>query len=80
LISKLEKAPGDLDSRFALTKLQVDAHRYADAIESLLQLIAIDRNWNNKAAYQMLMEVFNKVGSSNELVVKSRKRLSKILF
>jgi thioredoxin-like negative regulator of GroEL len=43
-------------------------------------MLAIDRNWNNKAANQLLMEVFNKVGSSNELVVKSRKRLSKILF
>lgn len=42
--------------------------------------MAIDRNWKEKAAYNKLMEVFNKVGSSNELVVKSRKRLSKILF
>ena len=69
-----------MESRFALAKIQNDAHRYADAIESLLQIIAIERNWNNKIAYQTLMEIFNKVGSSNELVVKSRKRLSKILF
>lgn len=43
-------------------------------------MIAIDRNWNNKAANQLLMEIFGKLGSANELVVKGRKKLSKILF
>ncbi len=79
-MDKIEKTPQDLESRFSLAKLQNEAHRYPDAIETLLQIIAIDRNWNNKAAYQLLLEVFNKIGSSNELVVKSRKRLAKILF
>ena len=51
MIAKIEKMPSDLDSRFILAKLQVDAGRYPDAIETLLQIIAIDRNWNNKVAY-----------------------------
>ena len=43
-------------------------------------MLSIDRNWNNKAAYQLLIELFNKMGASNEVVVKARKRLAKILF
>ncbi len=50
LIAKIEKTPGDLESRYKLAKIQADAGRYPDAIESCLQMLAIDRNWNNKAA------------------------------
>lgn len=45
-----------------------------------MQIIKIDRNWNQKAAYTLLLEIFTKLGSSNEVVIKARKRLSKILF
>jgi putative thioredoxin len=80
LIAKVEKNPSNLELRYQLAQLQHKEARYSDVIESCLQLIAIDRNWNNKAANQLLMEVFAKLGSANELVVKGRKKLSKILF
>jgi len=51
-----------------------------DAIESCMQMIQIDRNWNDRAAYNLLIEIFNKLGASNDIVIKARKRLSKILF
>ena len=45
-----------------------------------MEIVAIDRNWNDKEAYKMLIEVFGKVGTANEIVIKARKRLAKILF
>lgn len=39
-----------------------------------------NKNWNEKAAYNLLIEIFTKLGNTSELVVASRKKLSKILF
>lgn len=46
----------------------------------MLDIVKIDRNWNNRQAYNLLIEIFNKLGAANEVVVKARKQLSKILF
>lgn len=77
---QIERDPSDLEARFNLAKIQWEKKKAEEAIESCLQIIAIERNWNDKAAYNLLIDIFNKLGASNELVVKSRKRLSKILF
>lgn len=69
-----------MDSRLSIAKIQFEKGKMDDAIESCMQMIQIDRNWNNRAAYNLLIEIFNKLGSSNEIVIKARKRLSKILF
>ena len=80
ITAHLEKVPSDLPSRFKLAQIQNDAGKFTEAIESLLQILAIERNWNERQAYKLLMEIFGKVGSSNEIVIKARKKLSKILF
>lgn len=80
LKAQIEKNPSDLQSRYDLGKLQFEKGKHDEAIETCLQMMSIDRNWNNKAAYTLLIEVFNKLGATNEIVIKARKRLSKILF
>ena len=79
-MSQIEADPSDLESRFKLAQLQWEKKKVEQAIESCMQLLKIDRNWNDKAAYQLIIEIFNKVGASNEVVVKARKNLAKILF
>ena len=69
-----------MQARYDLAKMEFEAQKYEQAIETLFKLIKIDRNWNEKAGYNLLLEIFNKVGASSELVMKSRKKLSKILF
>ena len=69
-----------MQARYDLAKLEFEAQKYEQAIETLFKLIKIDRNWNEKAGYNLLLEIFNKVGASSELAMKSRKKLSKILF
>eukprot|EP00347_Sterkiella_histriomuscorum_P004761 403359210 len=80
LIQKIENDPSDMQSRYDLAKLQFESQKYEDALESCLQSMSIQRNWNERAAYQLLLKVFEKLGSSNEVTIKARKRLSKILF
>ena len=46
----------------------------------LLDIMSIDRNWQEKKAHNTLMEVFKKLGQTNEAVKKGRKKLANIMF
>jgi len=45
-----------------------------------MDILKVDRNWNDKAAYKEMIEIFTALGAGSDVVVKARKRLSKILF
>jgi putative thioredoxin len=71
----------DLDARFTYAKwLFESAERNDDAIEECMKIMTQDKKWNDRAAYNLLIEIFNKMGAKNEKVIAARKRLSKILF
>ena len=55
-------------------------NRMEESIDLLLDSIAIDRNWNKRAAQNLLTDIFKQLGSSSELVAKGRKKLGKLLF
>ena len=55
-------------------------NRMEESIDMLLDSIAIDRNWNKRAAQNLLTDIFKHLGSGSELVVKGRKKLGKLLF
>lgn len=70
----------DLQQMFDLASHLIDKNRPDEAIKLLLDVIAIDRNWNERKAQTMLTDLFKKLGSSNEMVKEGRKTLSKLLF
>ena len=80
LRKKVEAEPEDLDTYYKLAELLVEKNRGEEAIPLLLDIVAIDRNWNDKLAYNKLMEVFAKLGSANEAVKKGRSKLANIMF
>ncbi len=51
-----------------------------EALDALLQLIARQKNWNEDAARQQLLQFFEAYGTGDELVVAARRRLSSLLF
>ena len=60
--------------------MQFENSEYEEAIKTLLEIIQIDRNWNNKAANDLLKQIFGYLGSDNELTIQGRKNLANILF
>jgi len=46
----------------------VEKNRAEESINLLLDIIAINRNWEDKKANAKLMEVFTKVGAKSEAV------------
>ena len=80
-MDKLNANEKDLDTRFAYAKwLFETAQRNEEAIEECMKIMNQDKKWNDRAAYNLLIEIFNKMGAKNETVIAARKRLSKILF
>ena len=48
--------------------------------DALLDIVARDRDWNEGAARQQLLKVFEAVGLEDPWVSAQRRRLSAILF
>ena len=78
--AKAEGAPSDNAAQFDLAKALLGSGAMDDAIDTLLKIIERDRDWNDGAAREKLLTVFDALGGANPLTVRARRRLSSILF
>ena len=72
--------PGDMAKRYELAGGQMAAGDHEGAAETLLGMIAEDREWNDGAARQQLLKLFEVVGLEDPWVSAQRRKLSAILF
>ncbi|GAA0736901.1 putative thioredoxin [Sphingomonas japonica] len=72
--------PGDMDARLALAGGQMAAGERDAAATTLLAMIAEDRDWNDAAARQRLLQLFDVVGLEDPWVSAQRRKLSAVLF
>ena len=72
--------PADMEARYQLAGGQMAAGQNDAAADTLLAMIADDRDWNQGAARQRLLTLFEAVGLENPWVASQRRRLSAILF
>ncbi len=80
LAAKVEANPDDLQARYDLAMAQVAAGRSEEAIDTLLELFARDREWNDGAAKQQLFKLFEALGPKNAAAQSGRRRLSSMIF
>jgi len=72
--------PQDYDARLELAGGQLAAGDRDAAADTLLALIADDREWNDGAARKQLLKLFEVTGLEDPWVAAQRRRLSAILF
>ncbi|PKP92944.1 MAG: co-chaperone YbbN [Alphaproteobacteria bacterium HGW-Alphaproteobacteria-16] len=72
-------ADGDMQARYDLAGALMASDREG-AAETLLAMIAEDREWNDGAARQRLLTLFEAVGLEDPWVSAQRRKLSAILF
>ena len=72
--------PQDYDARLELAGGQLAAGDREAAADTLLALIADDREWNDGAARKQLLKLFEVTGLEDPWVAAQRRRLSAILF
>ena len=72
--------PADLEAQFAYANGLAAGGRREEAADTLLAIIAADREWNDGAARARLLQIFEATGLEDPWVQKTRRRLSTLLF
>ncbi|TKD52332.1 tetratricopeptide repeat protein [Sphingomonas baiyangensis] len=80
LRARAAAAPDDQAVQYELAGALMAAGDHQGAADTLLAMIAADRDWNESAARQRLLTLFEAVGLEDPWVSAQRRRLSAILF
>jgi putative thioredoxin len=80
LEARLRADPGDHQARYDLSLAQAAAGELKAAVDSLLDIVQADLDWNDQAARKQLLVVFEAAGLSSDIARDGRRRLSSILF
>ncbi len=75
-----EADPANMDAQLAYAEAAFAAGQRDAAADTLLAMIAADREWNEGAARTKLLKIFEATGLEDEWVVGVRRRLSRVLF
>ncbi|WP_143742994.1 thioredoxin [Maricaulis sp. W15] len=70
----------NLQARFDLAEALVAAGDHKGAVDQLIAITALDREWNDQAARTLLLKVFDAAGPASDVARDGRRRLSAILF
>ena len=70
----------DLEARLKLANLLVAANRPAEGMDELLEIVRRDRTFQDDIGRRTLLDVFNLLGGSGELVAAYRRKLSSALY
>ncbi|MBI2261489.1 MAG: co-chaperone YbbN [Caulobacterales bacterium] len=80
LEARVAADPSDHQARYDLSLAQAAAGDLQGAVDSLLAIVAADREWNDQTARKQLLTVFEAAGPASEIARDGRRRLSSILF
>jgi len=80
LAAAVQADPDDHQARFDLANAQMAAGDRDAAADNFLGIIAAERDWNDGAARQQLLKLFEVVGLMDPWVSAQRRRLSAVLF
>lgn len=83
-LAALEKAvaddPKNMQARFDLAMARYGAGDQAGAIDGLLEIVKLDRKWDDDGARKQLVKLFEALGPTDPLTVDGRRSLSSLLF
>jgi putative thioredoxin len=72
--------PADMDTQLAFAEAAFASGQRDEAADTLLAMIQHDREWNESAARNRLLKIFEAVGLEDPWVVATRRKLSRVLF
>ncbi len=80
LRAALAKDPANRQGMFDLALALHAADKVEEAVETLLDLFRLDRDWNDGAAKAQLFTIFGALKPQDPIVLKGRRRLSSMIF
>jgi len=80
LMAAVEANPGDLQAKFDLALAQHGAGQIEEALDTLLELFELDREWNDGAAKAQMFTIFDALTPQDPIALNGRRRLSSMIF
>lgn len=80
LADKLAKNPKDHQARYDLAIALNAAGQHENAADHLLEIIKVDRKWQDDGAKEQLLKFFEAWGPMNEATLTARRKFSSLLF
>lgn len=80
LKAKLAADPADHEARLALASLAAGAHRYAEAMDALLEIVRRDKDWKDGEARKQVVNILNLAATDADLVSTYRRKLASALY
>jgi putative thioredoxin len=80
LQARVDANPKDFEARFALAQALFAGGDKEGGVDHLLEIIRLNRAWNEEAARKELVKFFEAMGPTDPLTLSARRRLSSILF
>ena len=80
LEKRLVADPDDSEARYQLAARQVVTEEYEAALEGFYTLLRRDRGFGDDAARKAMLQLFELLGGSNELVTRYRAKMMSLLF
>lgn len=79
LIAAITASPKDQEARLNLANLRVAQQRYQEALDELLEMMQRDKIWQDGIARKTMLNIFNLLGGSGELVTAYRRKMAAAL-
>lgn len=80
LESKVAENPKDMQARFDLAMARYGGGAQEAAVDELLEIVRLDRKWNDDGARKQLVKFFEAHGPTDPLTLYGRRGLSSVLF
>ncbi len=80
LRAKVEADPQDRQARFDLALALHAAGKVDEAVDTLLDLFRLDREWNDGAARAQLFTIFDALPANDPVVSRGRRRLTSMIY
>ena len=78
--SKLEINKEDHQARFDLALSLYGSGQSKEALNELLEIIRLNRTWNDEAARKQMIKIFEALGTADPITIQARRDLSTVLF
>jgi len=80
LEARLAKDENDHQARLDLAMAHFAAGRNEEAVDGLIDIVRRDRQWNDAAARQQLLKIFEALGNTDPITIAGRRKLSSVFF
>ena len=80
LEARVAADPKDHQARYDLAVALAGGGRAEEAIDHLVEIVRQDRQWNEEAARNQLLQLFEALGPMDPVTIAGRRKLSSVLF